>query len=81
MSGFDQNTNYVVSLDTYDGDHLGTTPKFKLKDDPSFAQEERDLILRESIRKGLIPRVENIIFTMYEVKRCKLGAYLVKAEG
>ena len=80
MSGFDQNTNYVVSLDTYDGEHLGTTPSFTLKNDPSFAQEERDLILRESIRKGLIPAVREIIFTMYEVKKCKLGAYLVKAE-
>ena len=80
MTKFDPEKNYVISLDTYDGRHLGTTPCFQLKNDKTYAQEERDKILRKSIDSGLIPEVKEIIFTMYEVKRGKLGNYLEKAE-
>jgi len=77
---FDLEKYYKISLDTYSGVHLGFTPKFRIKDDKSYAQAERDKILRCSIDKGLIPAVKEIIFTMYEVKQNKLGEYLEKAE-
>ncbi len=73
---FKNNVDYVISIDTIRGVHLGVTPHFRINDGSKFAVEEREKILKDAIENKIIEKVENIIFTMYEVKSTKLGNYL-----
>ncbi len=77
---FDPDKWYVISIDTYKGVHLGNTHKFKINDDSKYQVEEREEILKKAIKNGIIGKVENLIFTMYEVKRGKLGEYLEEVD-